>query len=206
MQKSFFFDDEDGEARRFNSAIIFVAKCESCQLIAETLVELGIVCTPLHSLMNQRRRLASLSRFKSGLAKILVATDVASRGLDIPEVDLVVNYDLPQVSADYIHRVGRTARAGKEGCAISIVTQYDVERVHAIEEKIGKNLEELPGIEEKQALARMQRVSTAQRLAKLRLQENGFQDSVQTARKRKKKSRKLQQHYKEGDQNGSVQT
>eukprot|EP01138_Halocafeteria_seosinensis_P001985 gb/GECG01002033.1/.p1 GENE.gb/GECG01002033.1/~~gb/GECG01002033.1/.p1 ORF type:complete len:470 (+),score=51.92 gb/GECG01002033.1/:1-1410(+) len=108
--EEFFFDDEDGEARRFNSAIIFVAKCESCQLIAETLVELGIVCTPLHSLMNQRRRLASLSRFKSGLAKILVATDVASRGLDIPEVDLVVNYDLPQVSADYIHRVGRTAR------------------------------------------------------------------------------------------------
>lgn len=78
-----------------------------------------------------------------------------------------------------------------------MVTQYDVERVHAIEAKIGKSLEELPGIEEKQALARMQKVSNAQRLAKLRLQENGFEESVQVARKRKMKSRELQRNYVE---------
>lgn len=103
------FDEEDGNSK-FDSAIVFVAKCESCQMIAETLIELGIVCTPLHSLMTQRKRLGSLARFKSGMVKILVATDVASRGLDIPQVDLVINYDLPLVSTDYIHRVGRTAR------------------------------------------------------------------------------------------------
>lgn len=76
--------------------------------------------------------------------------------------------------------------------------------MHAIEEKVGKKLEELPGIEEKQALARMQKVSNAQRLAKLRLQENGFDDSVQIARKRKKKSRKVQQQYKERDNSTTV--
>ena len=67
-----------------------------------------------------------MARFKSKDANILVATDVASRGLDIPEVDLVINYQLPLNPKDYIHRVGRTARAGRAGRAISIVTQYDI--------------------------------------------------------------------------------
>jgi ATP-dependent RNA helicase DDX47/RRP3 len=71
--------------------------------------------------------LNALNKFKSGERQILIATDVASRGLDIPAVDLVINYDIPQHSKDYVHRVGRTARAGKTGKAITIVTQYDVE-------------------------------------------------------------------------------
>ena len=71
----------------------------------------------------------------------MIATDVASRGLDIPSVDLVLNYDMPQNSKDYIHRVGRTARAGQTGRAITIVTQYDIEVLQRIESLIGQKLE-----------------------------------------------------------------
>lgn len=75
------------------------------------------------------------NRFKSREARILVATDVASRGLDIPHVEVVINYDIPSDSRDYVHRVGRTARAGKTGRAIAMVTQYDVEQIQRIEKR-----------------------------------------------------------------------
>lgn len=77
--------------------------------------------------------MASLNKFKSMEQSILVATDVASRGLDIPSVDAVINYDVPPNPKDYVHRVGRTARAGRSGRAVTIVTQYDVEIFQRIE-------------------------------------------------------------------------
>jgi ATP-dependent RNA helicase DDX47/RRP3 len=83
-------------------------------------------------------RLGALNKFRSGSRTILVATDVAARGLDIPSVDVVVNFDLPGDSATYIHRVGRTARAGKSGTAVSFVTQYDVETWLRIENALDK--------------------------------------------------------------------
>jgi ATP-dependent RNA helicase DDX47/RRP3 len=76
--------------------------------------------------------------------QILIATDVAARGLDIPSVDFVVNYDLPASSKDYIHRVGRTARAGRSGKAVAMVTQYDIEVYQRIEKMLGKKLEKFP--------------------------------------------------------------
>lgn len=96
----------------------------------------GMPCVEIHSLMKQRLRIASLSQFKSSQVKILFATDVASRGLDIPTVDLVINENVPFVPKEYIHRVGRTARAGRGGKAITIVTQYDIPLMHKIENKI----------------------------------------------------------------------
>ena len=83
--------------------------------------------------MNQSNRIGALNKFKSNERNILIATDVASRGLDIPNVDLVINYDVPQSPKDYIHRVGRTARAGKTGRSMIFVTQYDVENYQKIE-------------------------------------------------------------------------
>lgn len=78
-------------------------------------------------------RTNNLLKFKSGQCKYLVATDVASRGLDIPSVELIINYDVPKNPKDYVHRVGRTARAGRGGSALTLVTQYDAKLLLSIE-------------------------------------------------------------------------
>ena len=98
--------------------------------------------------MSQSKRLGALNKYKSKTRTILIATDVASRGLDIPHVDIVINFDIPTHSKDYIHRVGRTARAGKSGRSITFVTQYDVELYQRIEHLIGKKLPLHPMVEE----------------------------------------------------------
>ena len=98
--------------------------------------------TSLHSNLPQVDRRNNLARFRAQAAKILVATDVAARGLDIPEVGLVINYDIPRDPDDYIHRVGRTARAGRSGMSVTFVGQRDVDLVHAIESRVGSKLEE----------------------------------------------------------------
>jgi ATP-dependent RNA helicase DDX47/RRP3 len=106
--------------------IIFTLTCLSANKVCLLLRKLGHKAITVNGQMSQTKRLGSLARFRQRDANILVATDVASRGLDIPSVDLVINYDLPMNPKDYIHRVGRTARAGKGGRAISFITQYDV--------------------------------------------------------------------------------
>ena len=122
---------------------------------------LGFKAVAISGNLNQVQRLGALNKFKSGTRNILIATDVASRGLDIPNVDLVLNYELPQDPKTYVHRVGRTARAGKSGRAITFVTQYDVEGYQRIETLIGQKLEEHP-INENEALVFYERVMEAQ--------------------------------------------
>lgn len=112
-----------------------------------------------------------MNSFKAGEKQILIATDVASRGLDIPAVNLVVNYDIPSNSKDYIHRVGRTARAGNTGRAITVVTQYDIEVLQKTEELIGKKLVEYPGLDKQKALILEDAVTEASRIAQIELKE-----------------------------------
>ncbi len=102
---------------------------------------MGFKAISINGKLTQSNRIAALNKFRSGERNILIATDVASRGLDIPNVDLVINYDIPQQTKDYIHRVGRTARAGKSGRSITMVTQYDVENFQKIESLIEKKME-----------------------------------------------------------------
>lgn len=113
--------------------IVFFALCSTSQRIGLTLAKLGISSVYLHGKIPQSRRSEIVSRFRKGEFNVLLATDVASRGLDIPDVGLIINYDLPGTSDIYTHRIGRTARAGREGEAVSLVTQYDVERFQRIE-------------------------------------------------------------------------
>lgn len=153
-----------------STAMIFTRTCDATRRVALTLRNLGFGAVPIHGQMSQPKRLAALNKFKAGDRSILVATDVASRGLDIPSVDLVVNLDVPTNSKDYVHRVGRTARAGRSGRAITVVTQYDVEMFQRIEELIKLKMEEYP-TEEDTVLLLLERVSEAQRLAAMVMRE-----------------------------------
>ncbi|MGH0188114.1 UNVERIFIED_CONTAM: hypothetical protein FKN15_028009 [Acipenser sinensis] len=100
------------------------------------------------TMTKKNKRLGALNKFKSKSRSILLATDVASRGLDIPHVDVVINFDIPTHSKDYIHRVGRTARAGRSGKSITFVSQYDVELFQRIEHLIDRKLPAFPTQEE----------------------------------------------------------
>jgi ATP-dependent RNA helicase DDX49/DBP8 len=124
------------------STIVFCNRTNTAAHLALTLSSLGHKLTSLHSSLPQSARTTNLASFRSRSSRILVATDLASRGLDIPEVDLVINFDVPRDPDDYVHRVGRTARAGREGTAITLIGQRDVALVHAIEERVNGKMEE----------------------------------------------------------------
>ena len=131
---------------------------------------LGFGAVPIHGQMPQPKRLSSLNKFKSGEQSILIATDVASRGLDIPCVDVVLNYDVPQNAKDYIHRVGRTARAGRSGRAITMVTQYDIENFQKIEHAIQTKMDAFR-TDREEVLMMLERVTEALRLSLSEMKE-----------------------------------
>lgn len=106
---------------------------------------IGLENVCLHGFMRQKERVAALNKFKSNHVRIIIATDVASRGLDIQNVQLVINHRLPKLPKEYIHRVGRTARAGRKGLAISIFRfPKDLDFLIAIEAAINTKLTEHP--------------------------------------------------------------
>lgn len=152
------------------TTIIFTRTVNETQRIAILLRLLGFSAIPLHGQLSQNARLGALNKFRSKSRSILVATDVAARGLDIPSVDLVVNLDLPPDSKTYIHRVGRTARAGKSGNAISFVTQYDVELWLRIETALGKKLKEYETVKE-EVMVMAERIGEAQRQAVMEMKD-----------------------------------
>ncbi|TAQ87141.1 hypothetical protein B7494_g4516 [Chlorociboria aeruginascens] len=123
------------------SIIIFCNRASTADYLTHLLRLLDHRVTALHSKLPQRQRIDNLGRFRASAARILIATDVAARGLDIPEVGLVINYDIPRDPDDYIHRVGRTARAGRKGESVTFVGQRDVELVAAIEARVGREMD-----------------------------------------------------------------
>jgi ATP-dependent RNA helicase DDX49/DBP8 len=125
-----------------SSIIVFCNRTKTADLLHRILLSLDYSVTSLHSRMPQSQRNKNLSDFRSSKARLLIATDVAARGLDIPDVVLVINYDVPRNPDDYIHRVGRTARAGRGGTSITFVGQRDVELILAIEQHVGSQMVE----------------------------------------------------------------
>lgn len=116
-----------------SSILTFVDTQKCAENVALLMKLLGFESACIHGGLKQNKRLEVLQKFKLGEIKILIATDLASRGLDIPCVDLVINFDFPSFTREYIHRVGRTARAGKSGRAVNLISQYDIFACQKIE-------------------------------------------------------------------------
>ncbi|XP_059435730.1 DEAD-box ATP-dependent RNA helicase 36 [Corylus avellana] len=169
------------------SAIIFVSTCRTCHRLSLLLEELDQEAAALHSFKSQSLRLAALHRFKSGQVPVLLATDVAGRGLDIPLVDLVINYDIPRSARDYIHRVGRTARAGRGGLALSFVFPNEVVLVHEIEAVLGKQMEKFE-CKENEVLSNITKVSNAGCVANMNMVDDGFEEKAKERKKQKLKT------------------
>jgi superfamily II DNA/RNA helicase len=130
-------EEEDG----LKNAIIFCNRKVEVSELFRSLVKYDFNAGALHGDMDQRARMAMLANFRDGKLKLLVASDVAARGLDIPDVSHVFNYDVPIHSEDYVHRIGRTGRAGRSGKSFTIATRNDAKYVDAIEKLIGQKIE-----------------------------------------------------------------
>ena len=129
------------ENKQVDSMLIFTRTKVNADVVGRQLREAGVSVDVIHGDFSQRSRERALSKFKKGKARVLVATNIASRGLDIEEISHVVNYDVPQHAEDYVHRIGRTARAKAEGIAITLVTPEDERAIAKIEHLLGHELD-----------------------------------------------------------------
>jgi superfamily II DNA/RNA helicase len=125
-------------ATELKQAIVFTATKRDADALADDLADQGHAAAALHGDMRQRERSHTLTGLRQGRLRVLVATDVAARGIDVPGVTHVINYDLPKLAEDYVHRIGRTGRAGKQGTAISLAGPRDSWQVKRIERFTGQ--------------------------------------------------------------------
>jgi superfamily II DNA/RNA helicase len=130
-------------SRDVKNAIIFCNRKRDVDILAKSLAQHGFNAAPIHGDLDQSVRTATLDRFRSGELQFLIASDVAARGLDIPDVSHIFNFDVPYHAEDYIHRIGRTGRAGKSGEAYTLVTRGDQKALDAILRLIKKDIEEI---------------------------------------------------------------
>jgi superfamily II DNA/RNA helicase len=133
------------DAKDLQNAIIFCNRKREVALLHKSLLKHGFAVGALHGDMDQSARTAALDQFRKGEIPLLVASDVAARGLDIPITSHVFNFDVPHHADDYVHRIGRTGRAGRPGTAISIVTPLDQKSMVAIEKLIGQTIPRAEG-------------------------------------------------------------
>lgn len=133
----------------WSRVLVFVATKHAAEIVADKLRKAGIDAEPFHGVLSQGKRTQVLMDFKASRLTVVVATDVAARGLDIAQLPVVVNYDLPRSAVDYTHRIGRTGRAGESGLAVSFVSADTAAHFHLIEKRQGLNLSlvQVPGFE-----------------------------------------------------------
>jgi ATP-dependent RNA helicase RhlE len=123
------------------SVLIFTRTKHRAKRLGEQLEKAGYTAASLQGNLSQNRRQAAMEGFRSGAFQILVATDIAARGIDVSQVSHVINYDIPDTTEAYIHRIGRTGRAAKSGDAFTLVTDEDGAMVRAIEKTLGTTIE-----------------------------------------------------------------
>ncbi|MFY0309113.1 DEAD/DEAH box helicase [Leisingera sp. D0M16] len=133
----------DAEGDKLTNGIIFCNRKTDVDIVAKSLKKYGYDAAPIHGDLDQSQRTRTLDGFREGSLRILVASDVAARGLDVPSVSHVFNFDVPGHAEDYVHRIGRTGRAGRQGKAITICTQRDEKALDAVEKLIQKEITRL---------------------------------------------------------------
>jgi len=130
----------DGEKEKCTNAIIFCNRKTDVDIVAKSLKKYGYDAAPIHGDLDQSQRTKTLDAFRNGELRFLVASDVAARGLDVPAVSHVFNYDVPGHAEDYVHRIGRTGRAGREGKAITLCGPRDDKTLDAVEKLLQKDI------------------------------------------------------------------
>ncbi|KAL0477347.1 hypothetical protein AKO1_005805 [Acrasis kona] len=173
--------------------MVFFCAIKDCELAMRTCRLLGINCDSLHASKPQKERFRVLQKFRNRSIQVLFATDVGNRGLDIPSVNMVVNYDLPDTTDRYVHRVGRTARAGRSGLSVSLISQYDVSRIKSIEADTRVKMEKWTGLDEKKAEDRLYQVAEKRVQAKMEMLDQGFQDAFEDTKNRQRLTRGLRE-------------
>jgi len=161
------------DAKDLQNAIIFCNRKREVALLYKSLQKHGFSVGALHGDMDQSARTAALDQFRKGEIPLLVASDVAARGLDIPAVSHIFNFDVPHHADDYVHRIGRTGRAGRTGTAISIVTPLDQKSMVAIEKLIGQTIPRAEGGAEAQPVDRTATPPDGERQAREGTRESG---------------------------------
>jgi len=158
---------------KLKQAIVFTATKRDADTLADNLYAQGIAAAALHGDMNQRERNRTLTRLRSGGLRVLVATDVAARGIDVADITHVINFDLPKFAEDYVHRIGRTGRAGASGIAVSFASVKDSAHLSKIERYTGQRIAShiIPGLEPR---------------IKPRFQNNGIKSTTSVFQKRKR--------------------
>ena len=139
--------------RGWSRVLVFVATKHAAETVADKLRKAGLAAEPFHGELSQGKRTQVLLDFKNSEVKVVVATDVAARGLDVSQLPVVVNYDLPRSAVDYVHRIGRTGRAGESGLALSFVSAANEAHWRLIEKRQGLSVprEQVPGFEPTEA-------------------------------------------------------
>ncbi len=137
--------------------LVFTRTKHRAKKLAEQLVKAGLPATSLQGNLSQNRRQEAMDNFRSGRIKVLVATDIAARGIDVTQISHVINFDMPDTADAYTHRIGRTGRMARQGTALTLVTQDDLPMIRTIERLLGRSLEQrkLAGFDALQPLPKM---------------------------------------------------
>ena len=197
---------KQGDLKR---VIIFSGKKQKVKAINRALMRMHVNSGEMHSDLNQAERDQMLYKFKSGQIDVLVATDILARGIDIDDIAMVINFDVPHDAEDYVHRIGRTARADRDGVAITFINEEDVHFFKQIEKLLEKEVEKLPLPEElgegpEYKEGRAQRTSAKSRRRKDRDATSHKRKPRRTENERKEKQPKDKQHQEK--QNAEKQT
>jgi len=169
------------------SAIVFTRTKHRANRLAQYLERHGVRCDKVHGNRSQTQRTQALAGFKSGRFQVLVATDIAARGIDVEGLSHVINFDVPNIPDDYIHRVGRTARAGATGEALTFVSPEEMGELRDIERAVGKVLPRrtLAGFDYQAKPAERLEIPLAERLATMRAQRSGERDRARANAERR---------------------